>query len=65
MAARPHLGFVGLQNGGATCYMNSVIQQLYMQPGVREVFSAVYILTNIVVCISFIFFVDKVLNHYY
>ncbi|XP_071953763.1 ubiquitin carboxyl-terminal hydrolase 24-like [Antedon mediterranea] len=28
--------YVGLKNGGATCYMNSVIQQLYMIPGIRE-----------------------------
>ncbi|XP_071490931.1 ubiquitin carboxyl-terminal hydrolase 24-like [Diadema antillarum] len=28
--------YVGLKNGGATCYMNSVIQQLYMTPGIRE-----------------------------
>lgn len=30
-------GFVGLKNGGATCYMNAVFQQLYMQPGLAEV----------------------------
>ncbi|XP_064415907.1 ubiquitin carboxyl-terminal hydrolase 24 isoform X2 [Latimeria chalumnae] len=29
-------GFVGLKNGGATCYMNAVFQQLYMQPGLSE-----------------------------
>uniref|UniRef100_UPI0035900D99 ubiquitin carboxyl-terminal hydrolase 9X-like n=1 Tax=Myxine glutinosa TaxID=7769 RepID=UPI0035900D99 len=32
---RPPNGFVGLKNAGATCYMNSVIQQLYMVPTVR------------------------------
>ena len=26
---------MGLRNGGATCYMNSVFQQLYMQPTIR------------------------------
>ena len=33
--ARPPSGYVGLKNAGATCYMNSVFQQLYMQPGLR------------------------------
>ncbi|XP_068174640.1 ubiquitin carboxyl-terminal hydrolase 24 isoform X2 [Antennarius striatus] len=34
-------GFVGLKNGGATCYMNAVFQQLYMQPGLPEAFLAI------------------------
>lgn len=37
-------GFVGLKNGGATCYMNAVFQQIYMQPGLPEViFYALYL----------------------
>jgi ubiquitin carboxyl-terminal hydrolase 9/24 len=32
---RPAHGFVGLKNAGATCYMNSVIQQLYMVESIR------------------------------
>ncbi|PSC74217.1 ubiquitin specific peptidase 24 isoform A [Micractinium conductrix] len=28
--------FAGLLNGGATCYMSSVFQQLYMQPTIRK-----------------------------
>ena len=33
---RPTKGFVGLKNAGATCYMNSVIQQLFMIDPIRN-----------------------------
>lgn len=34
--SRAPSGYVGLKNGGATCYMNSVIQQLYHAPGIMD-----------------------------
>ncbi|KAK9838464.1 hypothetical protein WJX81_000965 [Elliptochloris bilobata] len=34
-AQRQPGGFVGLKNAGATCYMNAVFQQLFMQPSIR------------------------------
>lgn len=37
---RADCGFVGLKNGGATCYMNAVLQQIYAIPGLVD-----YILT--------------------
>lgn len=34
--SRPATGFVGLKNQGATCYLNSLIQVLYMTPEFRK-----------------------------
>ena len=38
---RADCNYVGLKNGGATCYINSVLQQLYAVPGVAEQLLAV------------------------
>lgn len=35
--ARKETGYVGLKNQGATCYMNSLMQYLYMLPYFRKV----------------------------
>ena len=37
VVGRSPCGYVGLKNAGATCYMNSVLQQLYMTKSARDV----------------------------
>ena len=41
LSYRPMNTFVGMKNGGATCYMNSILQQLFMQPSVRKLLLSV------------------------
>jgi ubiquitin carboxyl-terminal hydrolase 9/24 len=43
MGSRPNGGFVGLKNAGATCYMNSVLQQLFMIRSIRTAILSVKI----------------------
>ena len=47
---RPPKGFVGLKNAGATCYMNSVIQQLFMIDAIRTYILQVGVRTAGVFC---------------
>ncbi|XP_065183511.1 ubiquitin carboxyl-terminal hydrolase 24-like [Sycon ciliatum] len=41
VAERSSSGYVGLRNAGATCYMNSVLQQFHMVNGIKEALLAV------------------------
>ena len=42
LCCRPMNTFVGMKNGGATCYMNAILQQLFMQPSVRKLLLSVH-----------------------
>lgn len=33
---RSEYGFIGLENQGATCYLNSLLQSMYMTPELRH-----------------------------
>ncbi|CAF5063992.1 unnamed protein product, partial [Rotaria sp. Silwood1] len=43
IGSRSNEGFVGLKNAGATCYMNSVLQQLFMIQPLRTALLSVKI----------------------
>lgn len=34
--SRSEYGFMGLENQGATCYLNSLLQSMYMTPELRK-----------------------------
>jgi len=49
--ARKETGFVGLKNQGATCYMNSLMQYLFMLPYFRKVCVCVCECVCVCVCV--------------